>query len=158
MRHPWQLMHNSCNRALLSSTVKLRIWTLRIWGFRGPGFRSARQLLCGDASRLLLDLFFKHLSSVLGRTELCHEVRNPGPQNRQIIHDENHHLALLDFGVRVAMLLLYMKNPRKSVATHVAKTKLGKVAKKCQIRGPRMGGWIRRGWIRRFWGAPIVCP
>ena len=37
---------------LFSSTAKLRIWTLRIWGFRGPGFRSARQVLCGDASRL----------------------------------------------------------------------------------------------------------
>ena len=43
-------------------------------------------MFCGDASRLFLDLiesitFSKHLSSVLGRTELCHEVRNPGPQN-----------------------------------------------------------------------------
>ena len=76
-----------------SSTAKLRIWTLRIWGFRGPGFRSARQVLCGDASRLFLDHFSKHLSSVLGRTELCHKVRNPGPQ---IIRNENHHLALLD--------------------------------------------------------------
>ena len=63
-----------------SSTAKLRIWTLRIWGFRGPGFRSARHVLCGDASRLFLDNFPKHLSTVLGWTELCHEVRNPGPQ------------------------------------------------------------------------------
>ena len=63
------------------STAKLRIWTLRIWGFQGPGFHSARQVFCGDASRLFLDHFSKHLSSVLGRTELCHEVRNPGPQN-----------------------------------------------------------------------------
>ena len=31
------------------------------------------------SSRLFLDDFCKHLSSVLGRTELCHEVRNPGP-------------------------------------------------------------------------------
>ena len=38
-------------------------------------------MLCGDASRLCLDHFAKHLSSVLGRTELCHEVRNPGPKN-----------------------------------------------------------------------------
>ena len=45
------------------------------------GFRSARQVFCGDASRLFLDHFSKHLSSVLERTELCHEVRNPGPQN-----------------------------------------------------------------------------
>ena len=63
------------------STAKLRIWTLRIWGFRGPGFHSARQVFCGDASRLFLDHFSKQLSSVLGQTELCHEVQNPGPQN-----------------------------------------------------------------------------
>ena len=61
-----------------------------------PSYRSGRygfgvfgaqdSVLCdrcsvGDASRLFLDHFSKHLSSVLGRTELCHEVRNPGPQN-----------------------------------------------------------------------------
>ena len=93
-----------------SSTAKLRIWTLRIWGFRGPGFRSARQVLCGDASRPFLGHFYKHLSSVLGRTELCHEVRNPGPKKPQIIRNENHHLALLEsiranlrnVGVRIA--------------------------------------------------------
>ena len=50
-----------------------------------------------DASRLFLDHFSKHLSSVLGRTELCHEVRNPRPQKPQIICNENHHLALLDW-------------------------------------------------------------
>ena len=71
-----------------SSTAKLRIWTLRIWGFRTPGFHSARQVLCEDASRLFLDHFPKHLSSVLGRTELCHEVRNPGPQKPQVIRNE----------------------------------------------------------------------
>ena len=65
-------------------------------GFRGPGFRSARQVLCGDASRLFLRHFSKHLSSVSGRTELCHEVRNPGPQKPQIIRNENHHLALFE--------------------------------------------------------------
>ena len=61
----------------------LWIWTLRIWGLRGPEFRSARHVLYGDASRLFLDHFTKHLvlSSVLGQTELCHEVRNCGPQN-----------------------------------------------------------------------------
>ena len=26
------------------------------------------------------------------------------------------------------------------------------------VRGPHMGGQIRRGWIWRFWGAPIFCP
>ena len=71
---------------ICSSTAKLRIWTLRIWGFRGPGFRSARQVLWGDASRLFLDHFPKHRSSVLGWTELCHEI----------ISNENHHLALFD--------------------------------------------------------------
>ena len=51
-----------------------------------------RQGLCGDASRLSLDHFSKYLSSVLGRTEICNEVRNPGPQKPQIICNENHHL------------------------------------------------------------------
>ena len=27
-----------------------------------------------------------------------------------------------------------------------------------EIRGLRMGGWIRHGWILRFWGALIVNP
>ena len=44
--------------------------------------------------------FFYHfsvnLSSVLGRTELCHEVWTPGPQKPQIISNENHHLALFE--------------------------------------------------------------
>ena len=78
------------------STAKLRIWTLRFWGFRGPGFRSARHVFCGDASRLFLAHFPKHLNSVLGRTELCHEVRHRGPQKPQIIRNANHHLALLE--------------------------------------------------------------
>ena len=67
-------------------------------GFRGPGFRSPRQVLCGDASRLSFDHFSKHLSSVLGRTELCHEVRNPGAPKPQIINNQNNHLAV--FGKR----------------------------------------------------------
>ena len=58
------------------STAKLPIWMLRIWGFAGPGFQLTRQVLCGDASRLFLDHFSKHLSSILGWTELW----NPGPQ------------------------------------------------------------------------------
>ena len=82
--------------ALRPGTAKLRIWMLRIWGFRGPGFRSARQVLCGDTSRLFIYDFAKHLGSVLGQTELCHEVRNPGPQKPQIIRNENHHVALPD--------------------------------------------------------------
>ena len=53
-------------------------------------------MLCGDASRLFFDHFSKHLSNVLGRTELCREVRNPRPQKPQIIRNENHHLALFE--------------------------------------------------------------
>ena len=64
-----------------SSTAKLRIWTLRIWGFWGPGFRSARQVLCGDASRLSLDHFCKHLSSVLGGQSSVTRCGFPGPKN-----------------------------------------------------------------------------
>ena len=97
-----------------SSTARLRIWTLRIWGFRGPGFRSARQVLCGDASHLCLDHFSKHPSSVLGRTELCHKVRNPGPQKPQIIRNENHHLALF--------AICYRKTDRKG---HFCRTPAG---------------------------------
>ena len=91
----------SCQRQMCysqyfgSSTAKLRIWTLRIWGFAGPGFRCARQVLCGNASCSFLCHFSKHLSSVLGRTDLCHDVRNHGPPRPQIIRDEDHHLALL---------------------------------------------------------------
>ena len=59
-----------------------------IWCFSGPGFCSARQVLCEDASRLFLDHFSKHLSSVLGRTELCREVQNPGPQKPEVIRNE----------------------------------------------------------------------
>ena len=70
-------------RSQTSRPAKLRIGTLRIRCFPGPRFRSAQHVLCGDASRLLLDHFSKHLSSVLGRTELCHQVRNPGPKRPQ---------------------------------------------------------------------------
>ena len=41
---PKAFLRERGNRALVPSTAKLRIWTLRIWGFRGPGFRSARTL------------------------------------------------------------------------------------------------------------------
>ena len=44
-----------------SRTAKIRIWTLRIWCFSGPGFCSARHVLCGDASRLFLADFLSIL-------------------------------------------------------------------------------------------------
>ena len=53
------------------------------------GFSGPRILFCttgflyGEASRLLLDHVSKHLSIVLGRTELCHEVRNPASPNKK---------------------------------------------------------------------------
>ena len=39
----------------------------------------------GRRHAFFLDHFAKHLSSVLGRTELCHEVRNPGPHSLKLI-------------------------------------------------------------------------
>ena len=66
-----------------------------VLGFSGPGLPSVPQVLCGDAPRLFFH-FRVHLSSVLGRTELCHEVWTPGPQKPQIISNKNHHLALLE--------------------------------------------------------------
>ena len=64
----------------LSSTARLWIWTLRIWGFRDPGFRSARHVLCGDASRLFLDPFSKHLNSVLDGQSSVTRSGIPGPK------------------------------------------------------------------------------
>ena len=58
------------NFALDSSTTKLRIWTLRIWGFRGPGFRSTRQVLCGDASCPFLDHFSQQAVSQSGQSSV----------------------------------------------------------------------------------------
>ena len=56
--------------------------------------------------------FSVHLSSVLGRTELCHEVWTPGPQKPQIISNENHHLALLEknFGL-IFRSLMHTEQP-----------------------------------------------
>ena len=49
------------------------------FGFSGPRIPfCATGALWGRVTPFL-DHFSKHLSSVLGRTELCHEVRNPGP-------------------------------------------------------------------------------
>ena len=66
------------------------------FGFCGPriAFR-ATGALWGRATPFFYH-FSVHLSSVLGRTELCHEVWTPGPQKPQIISNENHHLALFD--------------------------------------------------------------
>ena len=63
---------------------------VRIAAFAGPGFRSARQVPCGDASRVFLDHLSEHLSSVLGRRE-TDRVWNPGPQKPPIIRNKNHH-------------------------------------------------------------------
>ena len=48
------------------------------------GWTPQSQSRCGHLcpSRLFLLHFSKHLSSVSGRTELCHEVRNPGPKKK----------------------------------------------------------------------------
>ena len=72
-------------------------------GFFGPriAFR-ATGALWGRATPFLYH-FSVHLSSVLGRTELCHEVWTPGPQKPQIISNENHHLALLEIGAEAEL-------------------------------------------------------
>ena len=71
------------------------------FGFFGPriAFR-ATGALWGRATPFFYH-FSVHLSSVLGWTELCHEVWTPGPQKPQIISNENHHLALLDYVFKV---------------------------------------------------------
>ena len=70
---------------------------VRIWGCRVPGFRSARQVLCGDTSRLFLNHFTKHLSSVFG----ADRTLSQGPESR-VPKTPNHPqrkppLALFDF-------------------------------------------------------------
>ena len=70
------------------------------FGFFGPRIAfPATGALWGRATPFSFH-FSVHLSSVLGRTELCHEVWTPGPQKPQIISNENHHLALLDSYIR----------------------------------------------------------
>ena len=67
-----------------------------VLGFFGPRIAfCATGALWGRATPFFYH-FNVHLNSVLGRTELCHEVWTPGPQKPQIISNENHHLALLD--------------------------------------------------------------
>ena len=63
---------------------------------RENGFRSARQMLCGEASRKLLVRFLSMRAVVLGLTELCKRVWKSRPSKPQIIINENNHLALFD--------------------------------------------------------------
>ena len=86
---------NAENFAEEPDTAKLRIWMLRFWVFRARIAFRATGALWGRATPVFYH-FSVHLSSVLGRTELCHEVWTPGPQKPQIISKENHHLALLE--------------------------------------------------------------
>ena len=67
--------------------------------------------------------FYKHLSSVLGQTELRHEVRNPGPQKPQIIRNESRHLALLEI-VRVD----FWENCQKRPFVHTQRARILKKA------------------------------
>ena len=61
-------------------TAKLRIWKLRFWVFRAQRVAfPATGALWGRATPFFYH-FSVHLSSVLGRTELCHEVWTPGPK------------------------------------------------------------------------------
>ena len=70
-----------------------------------------------------------HLSSVLGRTELCHEVCTPGPQKTQIISNENHHLALLDLCATVALVFL------RSFSCRVESSLIARQAKDKKVEG-----------------------
>ena len=90
------------------------------FGFFGPriAFR-ATGALWGRATPFFYH-FSVHLSSVLGRTELCHEVWTPGPQKPQIINNENHHLALLDCGHKM-MCLEPSGNSRQKVDPNFGK-------------------------------------
>ena len=76
------------------------------FGFFGPRIAfPATGALWGRATPFFPPFFFSvHLSSVLGQTELCHEVWTPGPPKPQIISNENHHLALLSGFGRVSIL------------------------------------------------------
>ena len=90
---------------ILSSDKLLQRNRVRIWfkhrqvtdldvadlGFSGPRIPFGPT----GALRISLDHFSKHLSSVLGRTALCHKVRTPGPQKPQIIRNEKHHLVAI---------------------------------------------------------------
>ena len=54
----------------------------------GPGFRSVQQMLCEEASCVLVVRCLSVWAGVLGLTELCKVVWNPGSQNPKIINNE----------------------------------------------------------------------
>ena len=75
-----------------TSSIRTRLrtpflWTpfprllLRIWGFRGPAFRSARQVLCGDASRLLRNHFSKHVKQFRADRALSRGQESRAPKH-----------------------------------------------------------------------------
>ena len=63
-------------------------------GFCGPRIPSCATAALWGRVTPFLELFSKYLSSVLWRTELCHEVRSSGPEKPRISRSENHHLAV----------------------------------------------------------------
>ena len=83
---------------ILSRTAKLRIWTLRIWCLKGPmiPFCMADALWPGTTLKTLVWALSMR-AVVLGLTELCTGVWNPGLKP-QIIDSENNDLVLLDHG------------------------------------------------------------
>ena len=99
----------------------------------------------GARHAFFFDHFSKHLSSVLGRTELCHDVRNPRPQKPQIIHNENQSLALLE-RVYTKMSMKYAQElpfcastgpqcPMKFGMRVLSHTKLQQCSRKCTRKG-----------------------
>ena len=86
------------------------------------GLPSARQVLCGDAPRPFFYHFSVHLSSVLGRTELCHEIWTPGPQKPQDISNENHHLALIEFDRQIASVAKKLATDTKMISELISRS------------------------------------
>ena len=59
-------------------------------------YGSPQQMLCGEASRVLLIKSLSTWAVFWGLTESCSGIWNPGPQTPPIINNKNDHLALLD--------------------------------------------------------------
>ena len=78
--HTWSWSsENSCSENFKRRRVKdLDVMDLGFWGPGIPFWTTGA--LWGRVTPFR-DHCSKHLSSVLGRTELCHEVRNPRPKN-----------------------------------------------------------------------------